>query len=562
MQPDLPEPPDNNVTDAAAPKVPNETGSAPAIEAETGATPAAGGAERRRRRNRRRGKGGGKGAAATGAKAVAAESETAQATADPQIMAGDDTGSAPLPARVVKAPRGRVAKQTRERGDQSPRGPSRKAPRAVDANLATSVADNAPGSGGDDHKLQKLLAEAGLGSRRDMEEAITAGRVSVNGKTATLGQRITRRDVVRVDGKPIRLKNDREVPEVLIYHKPPGEIVSQDDPEGRPTVFAGLPAPKSGRWVAVGRLDFNTEGLLILTNSGDLANRLMHPRYEVEREYSVRVVGELTDEQTDTLLDGVELDDGPARFMRLDEGEFSDEGPGVNRWYRVMIREGRNREVRRMFEKVGVMVSRLIRTRFGPISLPRGLRRGQSRPLTPLEVKELLKDAPVGTAARDSGTTEALASGKNGMPREVGSGRGKARGVPGGRDGNVRTPGGRDGNIRTPSARDGNVRSAGSVPGSGKNSVGRGGKVPGRPQPGVRRGKALAARNPLAKGAGGNRGGKRGPIDRGSLTLDGRRAAKPGRRSVAYVPPPPPTPIITRRRSKLLIIPPEGSQES
>jgi len=577
MQPDLPEPQDDDVPDAAASPTPSQTESVPVAGAEVTGAPAAGGAERRRRRNRRRGKGGSKAGAVTGAVsgvvAVAGDSDAADALAGQQILAGSESESAPQRARAASSPRARGAKQTREGGGKSSRGANLKAPRTAAPNDAAAATDNLPGAIGDDHKLQKLLAEAGLGSRRDMEEAITAGRVSVNGKTATLGQRITRRDVVRVDAKPIRLKNDREAPEVLIYHKPPGEIVSQDDPEGRPTVFAGLPAPKSGRWVAVGRLDFNTEGLLILTNSGDLANRLMHPRYEVEREYSVRVVGELTDEQTDTLLDGVELDDGPARFMRLDEGEFSDEGPGVNRWYRVMIREGRNREVRRMFEKVGVMVSRLIRTRFGPISLPRGLRRGQSRPLTPLEVRDLLKDAPVGTAAaRDGGSAEAQPNTKSGMPRGIGNGRGKARSAPGVRDGNVRAPAIRDGNVRAPAIRDGNVRApairdgnvrvADAGPGNGKRPAGRGGKAADRVQPGSRRGKSVAARKPLAKGLGGNRSGKRGPIDRSSLTLDGRRAAKPGRRSVAYVPPPPPTPIITRRRSKLMIIPPEGSQES
>ena len=555
MQPDLPESQEPGGADASVPAARNEPVAASTGDAASDAPPAAGGAEKRRRRNRRRGKGGGKGGTPAGVTVVASDADGAVAVADGQGLAGDGAATmAPRP-RGAKPARGRGAKQVRERGDKTVRGAGQKSARNQGDSEGPEIAGNGSGAGGDDHKLQKLLAEAGLGSRRDMEEAITAGRVSVNGKTATLGQRITRRDVVRVDSKPIRLKNDREAPEVLIYHKPPGEIVSQDDPEGRPTVFAGLPAPKSGRWVAVGRLDFNTEGLLILTNSGDLANRLMHPRYEVEREYSVRVVGELTDEQTDSLLDGVELDDGPARFMRLDEGEFSDEGPGVNRWYRVMIREGRNREVRRMFEAVGVMVSRLIRTRFGPIALPRGLRRGQSRPLTPLEVKDLLKDAPVGSGpVRESGAPGPAANGNlDSMPRSAGGVRAKARGASAARNGNVRATG----------MRDGNVRQAPGTPGNGKSTAGRAAKGAGRAQPGARRGKATGARNPLGnKAAAGSRGGKRGAIDRGSLTLDGRRAAKPGRRSAAYVPPPPPTPIITRRRSRLMIIPPEDSKES
>ena len=387
-----------------------------------------------------------------------------------------------------------------------------------------------------------------------MEEAITAGRVSVNGKTATLGQRITRRDVVRFDAKPIHLKSGREAPEVLIYHKPTGEIVSHDDPEGRPAVFDKLPPPKAGRWVAVGRLDFNTEGLLILTNSGDLANRLMHPRYEVEREYSVRVVGELTDEQIDQLLDGVELEDGPARFMKLDEGEFSDEGPGVNRWYRVMIREGRNREVRRMFEKVGVMVSRLIRTRFGPIALPRGLPRGQSRPLTALEVKDLLKDSPTAApAAREVVDAEPVNG--NVMP-DVSSTRrnpgGKAAGKAAGNTaGNAAgNSAGKRGKARGKAANEVGARGAGRAAAGRQPNANRPARGPG------------GKRAPGGKGGPAKRAGKRSAIDRGSLTLDGRRAARPRRRDDDdYAPPPPPMPIITHRRSKLKIMPPEGSGE-
>ena len=226
------------------------------------------------------------------------------------------------------------------------------------------VDDDAP-------KLHKVLADAGLGSRRDMEEWIVAGRISVNGKPAHVGQRIGPSDQVRVNG---RLLNRRPAQpqqvRVLLYHKPAGEITSRDDPGQRVTVFDRLPRLKGARWIAVGRLDFNTEGLLIFTTSGDLANRLMHPRYGWEREYAVRVFGRVEDEVSDKLLAGVELEDGPAAFSRLEDVG----GDGANRWYRVAVAEGRNREVRRMFEAVGLTVSRLVRIRFGPVALPRDLR--------------------------------------------------------------------------------------------------------------------------------------------------------------------------------------------
>lgn len=222
-------------------------------------------------------------------------------------------------------------------------------------------------------KLHKVLADAGVGSRRDMEELIIQGRVSVNGEPAHIGQRVGVNDVVRVNGRLVaRPKADRP-PRVILYHKPAGEIVTMDDPENRATVFARLPKMRTGKWVSVGRLDLNTEGLLIFTTSGDLANRLMHPRYGSEREYAVRVLGEVTEEQRQQLLQGVQLEDGLAAFGCLDYIG----GEGSNRWYRVTIHEGRNREVRRMFEAVGLLVSRLIRSRFGDISLPRNLRRGR-----------------------------------------------------------------------------------------------------------------------------------------------------------------------------------------
>ena len=237
-------------------------------------------------------------------------------------------------------------------------------------------------------RLQKVLAQAGVGSRREMEEWIAAGRVTVNGVLAQLGQSVVPSDKVKVGGRLIntRFTTDR-VPRVVMYHKPEGEIVSRDDPGGRPTVFAALPRIRGGRWIAVGRLDFNTSGLLLFTNSGELANQLMHPSSELVREYAVRVLGELTLEAQNQLLSGVELEDGPAAFASLVDGG----GEGANRWYRVTLFEGRNREVRRMFEAVGCTVSRLIRVRYGPFTLPPQLKRGWARELDEADVKLLLR---------------------------------------------------------------------------------------------------------------------------------------------------------------------------
>ncbi|MGY6273253.1 23S rRNA pseudouridine(2605) synthase RluB [Achromobacter denitrificans] len=235
-------------------------------------------------------------------------------------------------------------------------------------------------------KLHKVLADAGIGSRREMEELIVAGRVSVNGEPAHIGQRVAPNDQVRVNGKPIMRTNTKKPPRVILYHKPAGEIVSHDDPGGRASVFARLPKLRTGKWLSVGRLDLNTEGLLIFTTSGDMANRIMHPRYGTEREYAVRVLGEMDEAQRQSLVDGIELDDGQAAFGSLDYLG----GDGSNRWYRVTLQEGRNREVRRMFEAVGVTVSRLIRTRFGDIVLPRTLRRGRWDELDPSLVTALM----------------------------------------------------------------------------------------------------------------------------------------------------------------------------
>ncbi len=236
-------------------------------------------------------------------------------------------------------------------------------------------------------KLHKVLADSGMGSRREMEELIVAGRVSVNSEPAHLGQRVLPTDQVRVNGKLIQRKNKSKPPRVMIYHKPAGEIVSMDDPQGRPTVFQRLPKISNGKWIAVGRLDFNTEGLLLFTSSGDLANRLMHPRYEVQREYAVRILGELSEEQRQQLLDGITLDDGPAKFLYVDSAG----GDGANRWYKVGLKEGRNREVRRMFEACNLTVSRLIRTRFGDILMPSTLKRGKWMEMEALEAMSYMQ---------------------------------------------------------------------------------------------------------------------------------------------------------------------------
>jgi 23S rRNA pseudouridine2605 synthase len=272
-------------------------------------------------------------------------------------------------------------------------------------------------------KLHKVLADAGIGSRRDMEELIVAGRVSVNGQPAHVGQRILPTDQIRINGKPLlNRRAPGKQPRVILYHKPSGEIVSQDDPQGRPSVFDRMPRISGGRWVAVGRLDFNTEGLLVLTTSGELANRLMHPRYEIEREYAVRIIGELTPEQREQLLNGVQLDDGLARFTRLEDAG----GQGINHWYRAVISEGRNREVRRIFEALGMQVSRLIRIRFGSVQLPRNLARGRFQELTPSWVEAWVHDLGMATptAGPRSGGDAARKSG-GGAGRAAPGGRGK-----------------------------------------------------------------------------------------------------------------------------------------
>ncbi|MEY2659841.1 MAG: hypothetical protein RLZZ123_1013 [Pseudomonadota bacterium] len=248
-------------------------------------------------------------------------------------------------------------------------------------------------------KLHKVLAQSGLGSRLDMERLIAQGQVSVNAEVAHVGQRVKAGDVIRVNGKPVRWRAQAETPRVLAYHKPVGEVVTLDDPLNRPTVFRTLPRLYNGKWQSVGRLDLNTEGLLLFTNSGELANRLMHPRFGLEREYAARVLGALSKEEKERLLQGIELEDGPAQLLSIEDGG----GEGANCWYRVTIAEGRNREVRRLFEALGHAVSRLIRIRYGAMQLPRGLARGHWMELDDADVSSLMRTSRLAQATQRMG---------------------------------------------------------------------------------------------------------------------------------------------------------------
>jgi 23S rRNA pseudouridine2605 synthase len=266
----------------------------------------------------------------------------------------------------------------------------------------------------DSPKLHKVLAQAGLGSRLEMEQLILQGRISVNNEPAHIGQRIQYGDQVKINGKPIRYRIAPPPARVIAYHKPVGEVVTHDDPQNRPTVFRKLPRLQQGKWQSVGRLDLNTEGLLLFTSSGELANQLMHPRFGLEREYAVRVLGALSSEEKQRLLEGVRLDDGMAHFGTIEEGG----GEGSNCWYRVTISEGRNREVRRLFESVGHAVSRLIRIRYGAMVLPRGLKRGAWMELDERDIRALFQ------AAGGSGERQAR---PGAGPRGQGQGQGQGQ---------------------------------------------------------------------------------------------------------------------------------------
>ena len=271
----------------------------------------------------------------------------------------------------------------------------------------------------DSPKLHKVLAQAGLGSRLEMEQLILQGRISVNNEPAHIGQRIQYGDQVKINGKPIRYRIAPPPPRVIAYHKPVGEVVTHDDPQNRPTVFRKLPRLQQGKWQSVGRLDLNTEGLLLFSSSGDLANQLMHPRFGLEREYAVRVLGALTSEEKKKLLEGVRLDDGMAQFGTIEDGG----GEGSNCWYRVTISEGRNREVRRLFESVGHAVSRLIRIRYGAMVLPRGLKRGAWMELDERDIQALFQ-ASGGAQARPAQQQQRGPGGPEGGGR---NGRNKKR---------------------------------------------------------------------------------------------------------------------------------------
>lgn len=411
-------------------------------EAEEGDGPA--GEGRRRRRNRRRGRRG-----ASGGREVQVAGDSTHETAagltsllnaDPaerfaEVLSGafdlEDTGpsqGAPVP-ELVRAQDGAVDEPllradtytARETPPESTAeaDEAQEAPEAQEALRHTAAAQAHTGAPtrrvlepeADAPKLHKLLAQSGLGSRRDLEQMIAEGRVTVNGEPAHTGQRVTPGDRVAIDGKPVRLRFSSGPVRVLAYHKPVGEVVTHDDPQARPTVFRRLPRLVQGKWQSVGRLDINTEGLLLFTNSGDLANRLMHPRFGVEREYAVRVLGVLSDEARQRLLEGVEIEGQRAAFLRIEDGG----GEGANHWYRVVIAEGRNREVRRLFDAVGHAVSRLIRIRYGAVVLPRGLKRGVWVDLGPADVKALREvTGAVRAGAADPDARERRGEGRRG----------------------------------------------------------------------------------------------------------------------------------------------------
>ncbi|MBS0306838.1 MAG: pseudouridine synthase [Proteobacteria bacterium] len=361
----------------ATPHASSETGDAAAIEHADGARNS-----RRARNNRRRGRRGGERRGEATASAADGPHADADAAGEPAAVLREPAPTAQeVFAEVLAGRLDADEPDSADDGAQAIAEPSRR------------VLLPQP----DSPKLHKVLAQAGTGSRRDLEQMIVEGRLTVNGEPAHTGQRVSFGDRIELDGKPVRYRIAPPPARVLAYHKPAGEVVTHDDPEQRPTVFRRLPRLAHGKWQSVGRLDINTEGLLLFTSSGELANLLMHPRFGVEREYAVRSLGELSDEARARLLEGVEVDGQRAAFKSIEDGG----GEGVNRWYRVVITEGRNREVRKLFEAVGHAVSRLIRIRYGSVVLPRGLRRGVWVELGADDVRALRRLAQPQRAAQD-----------------------------------------------------------------------------------------------------------------------------------------------------------------
>ncbi len=266
-------------------------------------------------------------------------------------------------------------------------------------------------------KLQKVLARTGVGSRREMERWIEQGRISVNGKVAKLGDRVDDRARITIDGKPLDRRPASET-RCILYHKPTGEVCSRKDPQGRRTVFERLPKLKSGRWISIGRLDYNTSGLLLFTTDGELANALMHPSANIEREYMVRVMGEVDEAALQRMIDGVMLEDGVARFTDIQDGG----GDGINRWFYVVIMEGRNREVRRLWESQGLTVSRLKRVRYGEVFIPSKVKQGQWVELDSKEIKSLYRMADLPVKEMRRGTAQE----REAMERQFGKRRGRS----------------------------------------------------------------------------------------------------------------------------------------
>ncbi|MBL8349546.1 MAG: rRNA pseudouridine synthase [Burkholderiaceae bacterium] len=371
---------------------------------------------RKRNRNRRRGRRGGADKALREDGTAVDDGPVLVVTATPGDDDGDDDEAAPAaeapPAAPLDAGETFAAVLA---GDYDAEPSDAGAPAEPEKRVLAAEPD-AP-------KLHKVLAQAGIGSRRDMEELIAEGQVMVNGQVAHTGQRISFGDRISVAGRQIKVRIAPPPPRIIAYHKPVGEVVTHDDPQHRPTVFRRLPRLPHGKWQSVGRLDINTEGLLLFTNSGELANQLMHPRFGVEREYAVRVLGTLEAEARARLLEGVDIDGQRASFKSIEDGG----GEGVNHWYRVVITEGRNREVRKLFDKVGLGVSRLIRIRYGCVVLPRGLKRAAFVDLSEAEVREVRRLAGGG---RDPGSAG---------PRAPRDGQGQAQGP--NRGGNERRSG-------------------------------------------------------------------------------------------------------------------------